>query len=242
MVAKSLPGSVMVERSPGRIEGERMAVAELEAWRTRVLPDPSAPMDAETLARLVRECYDALGIDDGVGAGFSVNTVHYYRRKDILDEPAGRTSAARYDVRHLWQAIGARLAGHLGLVTLAEARVAIRGADTQSLVAFVAARVVDARARQRLRQTSGAVTVARPLALRDLSTESASAAAARPLPGVLTRDPTPTVPEPSSSSVVISLPGDAWCIVPASHPAHRSASAAREVVTALAAALRVPLR
>lgn len=242
MVAKSLPGSVMVERSPGRIEAERVAVAELEAWRTRVLPDPSAPMDAETLAHLVRECYDALGIDAGVGAGFSVNTVHYYRRKAILDEPAGRTSAARYDVRHLWQAIGARLAGHLGLVTLAEARAAMHGADAERLVAFVAARVVDARARQRLRQTSGAVTVARPLALRDRSTESASAAAARPLPGVLTEDPTPTVPEASSPSVVISLPGDAWCIVPASHPAHRSASAAREVVTALAAALRVPLR
>ncbi len=242
MVAKSLPGSVMVERSPGRIEAERVAVAELEAWRTRVLPDPSAPMDAETLAHLVRECYDALGIDAGVGAGFSVNTVHYYRRKAILDEPAGRTSAARYDVRHLWQAIGARLAGHLGLVTLAEARAAMHGADAERLVAFVAARVVDARARQRLRQTSGAVTVARPLALRDRSTESASAAAARPLPGVLTEDPTPTVPEASPPSVVISLPGDAWCIVPASHPAHRSASAAREVVTALAAALRVPLR
>ena len=241
MVAKSLPGSVMVERSPGRIEAERVAVAELEAWRTRVLPDPSAPMDAETLAHLVRECYDALGIDAGVGAGFSVNTVHYYRRKAILDEPAGRTSAARYDVRHLWQAIGARLAGHLGLVTLAEARAAMHGADAERLVAFVAARVVDARARQRLRQTSGAVTVARPLALRDRSTESASAAA-RPLPGVLTEDPTPTVPEASPPSVVISLPGDAWCIVPASHPAHRSASAAREVVTALAAALRVPLR
>ena len=85
-----------------------------------------------------------LGID---AADFSVHTVHYYRRKDILDAPAGRTSAARYDVRHVWQAAGARLAGHLGLVTLAEARSMMRGADERALVAFVAARVVDARAR-----------------------------------------------------------------------------------------------
>ena len=242
-VAKPLPGSLRVERTAGRIEAERMAVAELEAWRTSVLPDPSAPMDAETLARLVRECYDALGIDAGVGAGFSVNTVHYYRRKAILDEPAGRTSAARYDVRHLWQAIGARLAGHLGLVTLAEARNAMRGVDAEQLVAFVAARVVDARARVRLRQTaSRVVTAARPLAMRDQSTESASAVAARPLPGVLAGNPWPPAPELSSPSVVISLPGDAWCIVPASHPAHRSANAARELVTALSAALRIPQR
>ena len=242
-VVKSLPGSLTVERTAGRIEAERMAVAELEAWRTSVLPDPSAPMDAETLARLVRECYDTLGIDAGVGAGFSVNTVHYYRRKNILDEPAGRTSAARYDVRHLWQAIGARLAGHLGLVTLAEARDGMRGVDAERLVAFVAARVVDARARVRRRQTaSRAVIAARPLAVRDHSTNSASAVAARPLPGVLAGDPQPTALEVTSPSVVISLPGDAWCIVPASHPAHRSAGAAREVITALAAALRVPLR
>ena len=55
-----------------------------------------------------------------------MNTVHYYRRKDIVDPPEGRTAAARYGLRHLWQVAGARLAGHLGLVTLAEARRAMR--------------------------------------------------------------------------------------------------------------------
>jgi len=200
-----------------RADVQRQVVGELEAWRARAVP-VGAPLDAEDLARLVRACFGALGIDPAVGADFSVNTVHYYRRKDILDAPAGRTSAARYGVRHLWQAVGARLAGYLGLVTLAEARKVMRGADERTLIAFVAARVVDARARQTLRQ---------PLA---------PAPRARPLPGVLAAAPQ------SATPVVIPLPGEAWCIVPASHPAHHSAGSARELVQALAAALHVRIR
>src|SRR3954469_10872782 len=111
-----------------RADAERDVISELQAWRMHAVPD-SAPLEAEDVARLVRACLDALGIDPEVGTDFSVNTVHYYRRKHILDEPAGRTSAARYGVRHLWQAVGARLAGSLGLVTLAEARKVMRGAD-----------------------------------------------------------------------------------------------------------------
>ena len=203
------------------------------------MPDPSASFDADALAGLVRDCYAALGIDPDVGASFSVNTVHFYRRKDILDEPAGRTSAARYDIRHLWQAIGARLAGHLGLVTLAEAREAIRGADQETLLAFVAARVVDARAREQMRSGT-------PRATPDVAAQAAyePAVRARPLPGVnvtATRDPG-AAEVPPAQGLVIPLPGEAWCIVPASHPAHYSSSSARELVYSLAAALRVPLR
>ena len=215
------------ERSAERIEAERVVVAELDAWRARVLPDPSAPLDADTLARLVASCFHTLGID---APDFSVNTVHYYRRKDILDAPAGRTSAARYDLRHVWQAAGARLAGHLGLVTLAEARGMMRGADERALVAFVAARVVDARARVHLRKVS------RPVQ-------------ARPLPGVYAAPPAAraVAAEMASASrggvpaLVIPLAGDAWCVLPASHPAHQSPVSALELVRELAAALRVPL-
>jgi hypothetical protein len=204
-----------------------VVVAELDAWRARVLPDPSAPLDADTLARLVASCFHTLGID---APDFSVNTVHYYRRKDILDAPAGRTSAARYDLRHVWQAAGARLAGHLGLVTLAEARGMMRGADERALVAFVAARVVDARARVHLRKVSHPVQ-ARPLpgvhaappAVRAVATEVASA------------------PRGGVPALVIPLAGDAWCVLPASHPAHQSPASALELVRELAAALRVPL-
>lgn len=212
-----------------RADAERQVIGELEAWRSRAVPE-SAPLDAEDLARLVRACFGALGIDPEVGADFSVNTVHYYRRKHILDAPAGRTSAARYGVRHVWQSVGARLAGSLGLVTLAEARKVMRGADERALIAFVAARVMDARARQTLRRVmSPAVPVA-------LAVERGPVARARPLPGVL------AAPSQSSPAVVIALPGEAWCIVPPSHPAHHSASAAGELVQALAAALRVHLR
>src|SRR5439155_17602088 len=109
--------------------------------------DPAAPLDADDVARLVRDCFHALGID-AAGDNFSVNTVHYYRRKDILDEPEGRTSSARYALRHVWQAAGARLAGFLGLVTLAEARERIRGANEDTLRPFIAARVADARRRR----------------------------------------------------------------------------------------------
>ena len=203
-----------------RAEAARDVIGELHAWRARAVPD-SAPLDAEDVARLVRACFDALGIDPEVGADFSVNTVHYYRRKDILDTPEGRTSAARYGTRHVWQAAGARLAGYLGLVTLAEARKAMRGADERTLVAFVAARVMDARARQTLRA---------PVTAR-----------ARPLPGVLAQ-PTQRVPAAGVAVGVIPLPDEAWCIVPSSHPAHHSTAAARELVHALAAALRVPIR
>jgi len=208
------------ERSVERVEAERVVVGELDAWRARMLPDPSAPLDADALATLVASCLHTLGIDV---PDFSVNTVHYYRRKDILDAPAGRTSAARYDLRHVWQAAGARLAGHLGLVTLAEARGMMRGADERSLVAFVAARVVDARARVHLRRVSAPVH-------------------ARPLPGVYAAAPdAPSVQRGGVPSLIIPLAGDAWCVLPASHPAHHSLASAVQLVRELASALRVPL-
>jgi hypothetical protein len=213
------------ERSAERAEAERVAVAELDAWRERTMPDTVAPLDADALARLVVSCYSALGID---ASDFSVNTVHYYRRKDIIDAPAGRTSAARYDLRHVWQAAGARLAGHLGLVTLAEARRMMRGADERTLIAFVAARVVDARARVHLR--------------------TVSAVRARPLPGAHAGAPAlhavgaEVAPRRGGvPALVIPLAGDAWCVLPASHPAHESVASARQLVRELARALRVPL-
>jgi hypothetical protein len=196
-----------------RTEARQQVVAELDAWRTRSIPS-DAPLDADDVARLVRSGFESLGVDAGVGADFSVNTVHYYRRKDILEAPEGRTSSARYGVRHVWQAMGARLAGQLGLVTLAEARKALRGADEATLKSFVAARVLDARARVTLREP---------------------AMKARPLPGVIVAAAGPL----PSTRELIHLPGDAWCIVPPSHAAHRSPAAARELVAALAAALGI---
>lgn len=221
-----------------RAEVERIVAMELETWRARALPDPTAPLDADTVARLVRSCLETLGIAEAV-ADFSVNTVHYYRRKDILDAPVGRTSSARYTVRHLWQAVGARLAGHLGLVTLAEARDVVRGARESTLVAFVCARVVDARAKQRLREHVHAP--ANRIAVHEVVAESVAPAARapvmnpRPLPGVL-GSPAMAVP------TVIPLPGDAFCVVPPTHAAHASAAAARELVTSLARALGIDSR
>ena len=219
--------SGIVERSPERIEAERRAVAELDAWRARAMPDASAPLDADALARLVRSCFDTLGID---ASDFTVNTVHYYRRKDIIDAPAGRTSSARYDVRHVWQAAGARLAGHLGLVTLAEARRTMRGADERALVAFVGARVVDARARVHLRKVSPPVTA------RALPGVFATPVANR----VLMAEP-PAAHRAGIPAVMIPLGGDAWCVLPGSHPAHHSTASALQLVRELAAALRVVL-
>ena len=208
-------------------EARQQVMAELDAWRARSMPG-DAPLEADDVAQLVRAGFESLGIDADVGADFSVNTVHYYRRKDILDAPAGRTSSARYGVRHVWQAMGARLAGQLGLVTLAEARKALRGADEEALKSFVAARVLDARARVSLR---------------------APQVQARPLPGVIsTREAADGKREAGSGKRdvagqpdgrLISLPGNAWCIVPPSHAANRSPAAARELVAALASALEV---
>ena len=202
-------------------EARQQVVAELEAWRTRSVP-PDAPLDADDLAHLVRTGFESLGIDGDVAADFSVNTVHFYRRKDIIDAPVGRTSSARYGVRHVWQAMGARLAGHLGLVTLAEARKAFRGADEDTLKAFVAARVIDARARVSLR------------AMPQLE--------ARPLPGVLQARESgignrESIGQPNAR--LIPLPGEAWLILPASHAAQRSPTSARELLAALASALGV---
>jgi hypothetical protein len=190
---------------------------ELERWRVRALPDPLAPLDADDVARLVRDCFHTLGIDAAAGESFSVNTVHYYRRKDILDEPEGRTSAARYTVRHVWQAIGARLAGYLGLVTLAEARDRIRGADEPALKRFVAARVADSRARHASRR-------------------AATSVAARPL--VHTPASIPAMPTATAlTATIIPLGGNAMCLLPVEHAALRSPTAARALVAALAGAL-----
>lgn len=186
-------------------------LAELDAWRASSVPDVSAPLDADDLVRLLRSLVAALALDPAVSADFSVNTVHYYRRKDIIDPPVGRTIAARYEIRHLWQIAGARLAGALSLATLAEARAALRGSPQSELLAFVAARVVDARARDAVRAPRAA----------------AEPAAARPLPA-----------RASAPATMIPLPGNAWCVVPASHAAHRSNEAADELARALVTALR----
>jgi hypothetical protein len=196
-----------------RADAERLVGAELEAWRARNLPDPSAPLDADDLARLVRSCLETLGVGDAA-TDFSVNTVHYYRRKDILDAPVGRTSSARYALRHVWQAVGARLAGHLGLVTLAEARDVMRDAEEPTLVAFACARIVDARARQRLKGHA-------------------------PRTGLLSA---PVTAPPSRLPTIVPLTGDAYCIVPPGHAALHSPSAASELVRALASALGVESR
>jgi len=249
--------------TPERVAAEARVVAQLDAWRATAIPDPSAPLDAEALARLVRSCFDALGIDAAVGADFSVHTVHYYRRKDIIDAPSGRTSAARYDLRHVWQAAGARLAGYLGLVTLAEARRVMRDADERTLVGFVAARVVDAHGRELMRRAAHIFprSGAEPNVYAGRSAvEGGVEARARPLPGVYGAAANP-VGRPEASAIgaaatadaivaadpasrhgvtsasVVRLPGDALCILPTSHPAHHSLSSARELVQGLARAL-----
>lgn len=217
-------------RSAARANAVREIELELEAWRTRAVPDPSTPLEADDVARLVGDCLTTLGLDEAASSSFTINTVHFYRRKEILDAPEGRTSAARYTVRHLWQAVGARLAGQLGLLTLAEARDAMTGRSERVLLAFVAERVLDARARQAARRGASPVVMARPLA--PASTHVPSLTSARPLaaPATMAR-------AALTSATVITLPGDAWCVVPLTHPAHRSEEAARALGRALADAL-----
>jgi hypothetical protein len=214
-----------------RADAVREIEQELDAWRTRAVPDPSMPLEADDVARLVGDCLTSLGLDEATSSSFTVNTVHFYRRKEILDAPEGRTSAARYTVRHLWQAVGARLAGQLGLLTLAEAREAMNGRSERVLIAFVAERVLDARARQAVRRGTAPVVVARPLAPAVVGEN-------------LTTAPRPLSPPANGAShttrtdaVVFSLPGDAWCVVPAAHPARRSPAAARALARALTDAL-----
>ena len=205
---------------PRRVTAERAAIDEIESWRDRAIPVASAPLEADDLVRLLRDCVAALGLDPAIAAGFTVATVHYYRRKDIIDPPDGRTAAARYDVRHVWQIAAARLAGYLGLVTLAEARTAMRGMATSELLAFLAARIVDARARAAVRApTASLLATARPLHA--------------PAPGAS------SMPRVGIDALLIPLSGDAWCVVPRDHAAHRSPDAARALVGALAAALRL---
>ena len=216
-------------RSAARADAVREIERELEAWRTRAVPDPSTPLEADDVARLVGDCLTTLGLDEAASSSFTINTVHFYRRKEILDAPEGRTSAARYTVRHLWQAVGARLAGQLGLLTLAEARDAMSGRGERALLSFVAERVLDARARQATRRGASPVVMARPLAQ---AAPAESLTNARPLAG-----PPVLAGAALTRATVITLPGDAWCVVPLTHPAHRSEAAARALGRALADAL-----
>ena len=151
-------------RNALRADAIREVERELDQWRVRAVPDASMPLEADDVARLVSDCLASLGLDEAVASSFTVNTVHFYRRKEILDAPEGRTSAARYTLRHLWQAVGARLAGQLGLLTLAEAREAMSGRSERVLLGFVAERVLDARSRQAARRAAPPVVMARPLA------------------------------------------------------------------------------
>ncbi len=195
-------------------------LAELDAWRLRAVPDIATPLEVDDLVRLLRDCVTALGLDPTIVDGFTSNTVHYYRRKDIIDPPDGRTAAARWSVRHLWQIAGARVAGQLGLVTLAQARDVIRGAGTPTLLDFLAARVVDARARDAMRTSSAQDTHPTTARARPLSTRSM-----------------PIIDPASEHATMIRLPGDVLCIVPANHTAHRSGESARELGRALTRAL-----
>jgi hypothetical protein len=220
-----------VTRSSARADAVREIEREIEAWRAAAVPDASIPLEAEDVARLVGDCLTALRLDEAIASSFTVNTVHYYRRKEILDAPEGRTSAARYTVRHLWQAVGARLAGQLGLLTLAEARAAMSGRAERTLLGFVAERVLDARARQAVRRAAAPAVVARPLVSAAPEPVPTSA---RPLHGAS------ALPRASAAeAIVLTLPGEAWCVVPATHPAHRSAAAARALGRALTQALHV---
>jgi hypothetical protein len=203
-------------RAPERTSAESSAVDEIERWRRAAIPDRSTPLDVEDIVRLLRDCVAALRLDLAIVGDVTANTIHYYRRKDVIDPPIGKTAAARYGLLHLWQAAGARLAGHLGLVTLAEARGVIRGADERTSLGFFAARVVDARARDAVRGPAPAEYVKRDL---------------RPLP----RTGEPSTPR--SRAVVIDLPGNAWCVIPDGHPALRSRVEASALARAFAAAL-----
>jgi hypothetical protein len=214
-------------RSAPRAEALREVERELDDWRVRAVPDPAMPLEADDVARLVSDCLASLGLDEAAASSFTVNTVHFYRRKEILDAPEGRTSAARYTLRHLWQAVGARLAGQLGLLTLAEAREAMSGRGERVLLGFVAERVLDARARQAARRAAPPVVMARPLA-----PVAASLTTIRPLPSSGDRARTA-----GTQAIVVSLPGDAWCVIPMAHSAHRSATAARALGRALTDAL-----
>jgi hypothetical protein len=215
-----LPSASEPDADSIRQSSERAVLDEIAAWRSRTIPDTTAPLAAEDLVALLRDMTAALELNPGIAAEFTVNTVHYYRRKDIIDPAEGRTAAARYAVHHLWQLAGARLAGHLGLVTLAEARSVIRGADDATLLAFLAARVADARARATMRQVA--------------DTEDPDGAA-RPLPtgGAVVASVPERVP-----AIMIALPGNAWCVIPQTHGARRSGEAAEELLRALGAALR----
>ena len=214
-------------RNALRADAIREVEGELDDWRTRAIPDPAMPLEADDIARLVSNCLASLGLDEAVASSFTVNTVHFYRRKEILDAPEGRTSAARYTLRHLWQAVGARLAGQLGLLTLAEAREAMSGRSERVLLGFVAERVLDARARQAARRAAPPVVMARPLA-----PAAASLTTVRPLLAISDRSRAA-----GTEAIVVSLPGDAWCVIPAVHSAHRSATAARALGRALTDAL-----
>jgi hypothetical protein len=215
-------------RPAPRAEAVRDVERELESWRAGAIPDPSIPLEADDVARLVGSCLTALGLDEATASSFTVNTVHFYRRKEILDAPEGRTSAARYTVRHLWQAVGARLAGQLGLLTLAEAREAMSGRGERALLAFVAERVLDARTRQAVRRSAPSVVIARPLT----PSIAASVTSGRPLAAAAAQSPSSGAP-----AVMIQLPGNTWCVVPAAHAALRSAAAALALGRALTEAL-----
>src|SRR3954470_453415 len=72
-------------RSAARADAVREIEHELESWRARAVPDPSMPLEADDVARLVGDCLTALALDEAASSSFTINTVHFYRRKEILD-------------------------------------------------------------------------------------------------------------------------------------------------------------
>jgi DNA-binding transcriptional MerR regulator len=207
---------------PQRSDAVSVARDEIKEWRRRRVRDVMTSFAIDDLVRLLRECFGALRLDRSIASGVTVNTIHYYRRKDIIDPPSGNTASARYELVHLWQIAGARLSGHLGLATLAEARAAIRGNGEDEAFLYFAAQVAEARARTAVRSAKVDMGV-------DVVSEEGGTI--RPLPGV-------GEPRATTSATVVALPGDAWCVVPAEHAAHRSPAAAEALARALVVALQ----
>lgn len=170
---------------------------------TKLFPFRDASLTVEDLIAATRKVLQNLPVSAETWEGFQVQTVKYYKRRRIVSPPEGRTSNARYSVRHVIEAAAARIASELHQITLEDLADKIRGLSDTQLQEYVA-----------------------ELALMDWASRAAKS------PELSNSDPDTLLPEISENesaqsarvihTVSIQLPHGMLVTVPSEHPLLRA--------------------
>jgi hypothetical protein len=212
---------------PTRSPEVRAIAAAIEALVGSLFPDAAVPLETQDVYQGSAAVLASFGLDATLTADYTPNTLRFYRRSGVVSAPEGRTTRARYTRRHIYEAVLARLVGHLALANLREAAALRATFSDDALPMAVAVRVREARSREALRQgrreSVGRSFEAPPPNADVCSRRSTAGASAGQLVPAALR--------------TIALPGGAFFVLPEGHGALHDLVERETLITAVRTAL-----